>query len=69
MHIVPQCALPDTQAFEDVYQQAFTQAQQRWLTDHEEIKAFADAIINGSEWPIPLWQMVQSTIVSFSGSK
>jgi predicted dehydrogenase len=31
----------------------------------EELIAFADAIKNGKEWPIPLWQIIQATEISF----
>lgn len=31
----------------------------------EELEAFASAVRNGGEWPIPLWQQLQATRVSF----
>ncbi|MBI4532286.1 MAG: bi-domain-containing oxidoreductase [Candidatus Latescibacteria bacterium] len=31
----------------------------------EELEAFADVIRQGGEWPIPLWQQVQATEISF----
>jgi len=31
----------------------------------EELVAFANTILNGGEWPIPLWQQVQATEISF----
>ncbi|MDD5757822.1 MAG: Gfo/Idh/MocA family oxidoreductase [Desulfobulbaceae bacterium] len=31
----------------------------------EELKAFADAILNGGEWPIALWEQIQATEISF----
>jgi predicted dehydrogenase/threonine dehydrogenase-like Zn-dependent dehydrogenase len=32
----------------------------------EELRAFADAITVGGEWPIPLWQQLQAMEISFS---
>ncbi|NGX50639.1 MAG: 4-carboxy-2-hydroxymuconate-6-semialdehyde dehydrogenase [Chlamydiae bacterium] len=32
----------------------------------EELQAFGDAILSGSEWPIPLWQQIQATEISLS---
>ena len=34
-----------------------------------ELEAFADAIINKSEWPIPLWQQVQAMEIAFEVEK
>jgi len=31
----------------------------------EELVAFANTILNGGEWPIPLWQQIQATEISF----
>lgn len=31
----------------------------------DELEAFANVIMNGGEWPIPLWQQVQATEISF----
>ena len=31
----------------------------------EELRAFADAVKKGGEWPIPLWQQIQATEISF----
>jgi hypothetical protein len=31
----------------------------------EELESFGRAIQNGGEWPIPLWQQVQATELSF----
>jgi predicted dehydrogenase len=33
----------------------------------EELEAFARAVLNGGEWPIPLWQQIQATKISFQG--
>lgn len=30
-----------------------------------ELEAFADAVIKGGEWPIPLWQQLQATEIAF----
>ena len=35
----------------------------------EEIKSFGEAILNGGEWPIPLWQQVQATKIAFEVEK
>lgn len=35
----------------------------------EEMLAFAEVIKNGGEWPIPLWQQVQATQISFQVEK
>ena len=35
----------------------------------EEMKAFGEAILNGGEWPIPLWQQVQATKIAFEVEK
>ena len=35
----------------------------------EELKAFALAMQNTGEWPIPLWQQIQATAISFSVEK
>jgi predicted dehydrogenase len=32
----------------------------------EELEAFASAIQQGGDWPIPLWQQVQATEISFA---
>eukprot|EP00913_Durusdinium_trenchii_P013404 g12585.t1 len=32
----------------------------------EELVAFADVIQNGGEWPIPMWQQIQATEISFA---
>ena len=31
----------------------------------EELEAFAKAIQNGGEWPIPLWEQTQATRIAF----
>ncbi len=31
----------------------------------EELREFAKAILNGADWPIPLWQQIQATEISF----
>jgi hypothetical protein len=31
----------------------------------EELIAFSQALKNGGEWPIPLWQLIQATEISF----
>jgi predicted dehydrogenase len=36
---------------------------------YEEIKAFADVLISGGEWPIPLWQQVQATRIALEVEK
>ena len=33
----------------------------------QEMIAFGKAIINGIEWPIPLWQQLQATRISYTG--
>ncbi|MBS0350811.1 MAG: bi-domain-containing oxidoreductase [Proteobacteria bacterium] len=35
----------------------------------EELKAFAAALFNGTEWPIPFWQQIQATEISFAVEK
>jgi len=60
LHIIPQCALPDTQAFEDVYQQAFSQAQHSWWAAQEEIQALLiqNSALNGQKYrqkSMPQW--------------
>jgi hypothetical protein len=30
----------------------------------EELQAFAQSILKGGEWPIPLWQQVQATEIA-----
>lgn len=35
----------------------------------EEIEAFARCILNGGEWPIPLWQQVQAMEIAFEVEK
>ena len=32
----------------------------------QELSVFADAIQNGGEWPIPLWQQVQATEIALA---
>jgi hypothetical protein len=32
----------------------------------EELEEFARAVKTGGEWPIPLWQQLQATRVSFA---
>jgi hypothetical protein len=32
----------------------------------EELASFANALQQGGEWPIPLWQQVQATEISFA---
>jgi predicted dehydrogenase/threonine dehydrogenase-like Zn-dependent dehydrogenase len=36
---------------------------------YEELEAFAKAIREGGEWPIPLWQQIQATEISFEVEK
>ena len=31
----------------------------------EELRAFAESIRDGGDWPIPLWQQIEATQVSF----
>jgi len=33
----------------------------------EELQAFAEAVLHGNAWPIPLWQQAQATRISFGG--
>ena len=33
----------------------------------EELKAFAKAILENADWPIPLWQQLQATRISWAG--
>ena len=35
----------------------------------EELKALADCLLQGSDWPIPLWQQAQATKISFDIEK
>jgi len=35
----------------------------------EELEVFAQAIKNGEQWPIPLWQQIQATEISFEVEK
>ncbi|MCH8829260.1 MAG: hypothetical protein IID45_06750 [Planctomycetes bacterium] len=32
----------------------------------QELQAFADVIQQGGDWPIPLWQQIQATEISFA---
>jgi len=50
-----------------IYHSLFTEPQDKGHLN--EIQQFAESIKNGSGYPIPLWQLIQATKISFEVEK
>lgn len=63
-------------AMDDYLELTVTGARQKGVSSRlqqkghsEELKAFAQCIRQGGEWPIPLWEQIQATDISFQVEK
>jgi predicted dehydrogenase len=63
-------------AMDDYLELTVTGARQKGVSSRlqqkghsEELKAFAQCIRQGGDWPIPLWEQIQATDISFQVEK